>query len=63
MLSVFHLAAAHELVPDAASPLAGLGRVALAKNDRSTAQRWLRAAEKADSSDADVRALHKELER
>jgi tetratricopeptide (TPR) repeat protein len=56
-------AAAHELVADAASPLVGLGRVALAKNDRSTAQHWLRAAEKADSSDADVRALHKELER
>ncbi|MGZ3407120.1 MAG: tetratricopeptide repeat protein, partial [Polyangia bacterium] len=56
-------AAAHELVPDAASPLAGLGRVALARNDRSTALRWLHAAEKSDSGDADVRALHKELER
>ena len=56
-------AAAQKLVPAAAAPLAGLARVAAARGDRSAAQRWLRAAEKTDSSDADVRALRKELER
>ena len=47
----------------AAAPLVGLARVAAARGDRPAAQRWLRAAEKTDSSDADVRTLHKELER
>ncbi|MCA1664753.1 MAG: tetratricopeptide repeat protein [Myxococcales bacterium] len=56
-------AAAHALVPGAAAPLLGLARVAVTRNDRAVAQRWLRAAEKTDSSDADVRALRKELER
>jgi len=56
-------AAAHALVPDAAAPLAGLARVAGMRGDRKTALRWLSAAEKIDSSDAEVRALRKELER
>ncbi|HEX6837477.1 MAG TPA: hypothetical protein VF334_12945, partial [Polyangia bacterium] len=56
-------AAAHELVPAAAAPLAGLSRVAGMRGDRKTALRWLSAAEKIDSSDAEVRALRKELER
>jgi Flp pilus assembly protein TadD len=56
-------AAAQKLVPGAAAPLAGLARVAAARGDRPAAQRWLRAAENTDSSDADVRSLRKELER
>ena len=56
-------AAAHQLASAAAAPLAGLGRVALAHGQRVSAQRWLGAAEQADRSDADVRALRKELER
>ncbi|HEY2744440.1 MAG TPA: tetratricopeptide repeat protein, partial [Polyangia bacterium] len=56
-------AAARALSSDAPAPLAGLGRVAAARGDRSTALAMLRAAERLDGSDADVRALRKELER
>jgi len=56
-------AAAHELSPDAAAPLVGLARVALGRGDHAGAQHYLHAAEKTDSSDADLRALKKELDR
>ncbi len=54
--------AARELAGDAVAPLVGLSRVAEARGDRATARHLLRTAEKIDSSDTEVRTLHKELE-
>jgi len=54
-------AAAHDLSPAAAAPLVGLARVAAARGDRAAAERYVHAAERIDSSDADLRALKKEL--
>jgi tetratricopeptide (TPR) repeat protein len=56
-------AAARDLAPAAAAPLVGLARVAAARGDHGAAQRYFHAAEKTDPSDADLRALKKELER